>query len=47
MMTDVESILNDNECFTDTIDTKKEGSEQHTKQECSKVSKSKDIFTRW
>ena len=33
-MTDVESILNDDEFFADTVDTPKEGIEQHKKREC-------------
>ena len=36
MMTDVESILNDDEFFADTVDTPKEGAEQHKKRECLK-----------
>ena len=35
-MTDVESILNDDEFFADTVDTPKEGIEQHKKRECLK-----------
>ena len=35
-MSDVENILNDDEFFGDTVDTPKEGVEQHRKQECLK-----------
>ena len=43
MMADVESILNDEEFFGDTVDTPKEGVEQHRKRECLKdvISKGK------
>ena len=34
MMTDVESILNEDEFFADTVDTPKEGVKQHKKREC-------------
>ena len=36
IMTDVESILNDDEFFGDSVDTPKEGIEQHKKRECLK-----------
>ena len=36
MMADVENILNDEEIFGDTVDTPKEGVEQHRKRECLK-----------
>ena len=35
-MADVENILNDDEFFRDTVDTPKEGIEQHRKRECLK-----------
>ena len=35
-MADVENILNDDDFFGDTVDTSKEGIEQHTEQECLK-----------
>ena len=35
-MTDVENILNDDDFFGDTVDTPKEGIEQHKKRECLK-----------
>ena len=42
-MADVENILNDDEFFRDTVDTLKEGIEQHRKRECLKsvISKGK------
>ena len=42
-MTDVENILNDDDFFGDTVDTPKEGIEQHRKRECLKsvISKGK------
>ena len=42
-MTDVENILNDDECFGDVVDRPKEGTEQHKKRECLKsvISKGK------
>ena len=42
-MADVENILNDDEFFGDTVDTPKEGLEQHGKRKCLKgvISKSK------
>ena len=33
-MADVENILNDDDFFGDSVDTPKEGIEQHRKQEC-------------
>ena len=36
IMTDAENILNDDEFFADTVDTPKEGAEQHRKRECLK-----------
>ena len=36
IMGDVENILNDDEFFEDTVDTPKEGIEQHKKQDCLK-----------
>ena len=36
MMADVENTLNENEFFEDTVDTPKEGVEQHRKRECLK-----------
>ena len=36
MMADVENIWKDEEFFGDTVDTPKEGVEQHRKQECLK-----------
>ena len=36
VMVDVENILNDDESFGDTVDTPKEGIEQHRKRECLK-----------
>ena len=36
-MADVENILNDDDFFGDTVDTPKEGVEQHRKQECLKI----------
>ena len=36
IMADVENILNDNDFFGDTVDTPKDGIEQHKKQECLK-----------
>ena len=43
IMADVENILNDDEFFRDTVDTLKEGIEQHRKRECLKsvISKGK------
>ena len=40
---DVENILNDDDFFGDTVDTPKEGTEQHRKRECLKsvISKGK------
>ena len=35
-MADVENILNDDDFFGDTVDTSKEGIEQHREQECLK-----------
>ena len=35
-MADVENILNDDDFFGDTVDTPKEGIEQHRKRECLK-----------
>ena len=35
-MADVENILNDDDFFGDTVDTPKEGIEQHKKRECLK-----------
>ena len=42
-MADVENILNDDDFFGDTVDTPKEGIEQHRKRECLKsvISKGK------
>ena len=42
-MADVESILNDDEFYGDSVDTLKEGIQQHKKRECLKstISKSK------
>ena len=42
-MADVENILNDDEFFGDTVDTPKEGLEQHGKRKCLKgvISKGK------
>ena len=42
-MADVENILNDDDFFGDTVDTPKEGTEQHRKRECLKsvISKGK------
>ena len=42
-MADVVNILNDDDFFGDTVDTPKEGIEQHRKRECLKsvISKSK------
>ena len=47
-MADAEKILNNEEYFGDTVDTPKEGVEQHRKRECLKcaISKSKSVFTR-
>ena len=42
MVADVEYILNDGEFFGDTVETPKEGVEQHRKQECLNVAISKD-----
>ena len=36
-MTSVGDILNDDDFFRDTVDTPKEGIEQHKKRECLKV----------
>ena len=36
IMAGVENILNDNDFFGDTVDTPKDGTEQHKKQECLK-----------
>ena len=44
IMTDVESILNDDEFFGDSVDTPKEGIEQHKKRECHKQRQS--VFIR-
>ena len=41
VMVDVENILNDDESFGDTVDTPKEGIEQHRKRECLKGAISK------
>ena len=41
MMADVENTLNDEEFFGDTVDTPKEGVEQHRKGECLKGAISK------
>ena len=35
-ITDVENVLNDDDFFGDIIDTPREGTEQHKKQECLK-----------
>lgn len=40
-MVDVENILNDDESFGDTVDTSKEGIEQHRRRECLKGAISK------
>ena len=40
-MVDVENKLNDDESFGDTVDTPKEGIEQHRKRECLKGAISK------
>ena len=42
-MADVENILNDDDFFGDSVDTPKEGIEQHRKRECLKsvISKGK------
>ena len=42
-MADFENILNDDDFFADTVDTLKEGTEQHRKRECLKsfISKGK------
>ena len=40
-MANVENILNDDDFFGDTVDTPKEGTEQHKKQECLKSVTSK------
>ena len=42
MVADVEYILNDGEFFGDTVETPKEGVEQHRKRECLNVAISKD-----
>ena len=43
IMADVENILNDDDFFGDSVDTPKEGIEQHRKRECLKsiISKGK------
>ena len=41
IMSDVENILNDEEFFGDTVNTPKEGVEQHKKRECLKSAISK------
>ena len=40
-MVDVESILNDDEVFADTVDTPKESIDQHEKRQCLKGALSK------
>ena len=40
-MADLENILNNEELFGDTVDTPKEGVEQHRKRECLKDAISK------
>ena len=40
-MANAENILNDDDFFGDTVDTPKEGTEQHKKQECLKSVTSK------
>ena len=48
IMIEVKSILNDDEFFGDTVDTPKEGVEQHRKRECLKgaISKGKAYLLR-
>ena len=45
MMPDTQNILNDNECFADTVDTPKEGIELYKERESSKgaISKGKPL----
>ena len=43
-MADVENILNDDDFFGDSVDTPKEGIEQHKKRECHKQRQS--VFIR-
>ena len=50
-MADVENMLNDDDFFGDTVDTPKEGIEQHRKRECLKsvISKGKSylLASKW
>ena len=44
-MAGIESLLNGDEFFTDTVDTPKKGIEQYKKRECSKGAVNKGLDT--